>query len=258
MGYWLCKSPRPSIELGASAMREFKNENFYQLYDRGDQLLIEDMKFEQCTFTRCAISLTAQFGRMSTVRNVELSDCAFLDCQTGPTVLSNVSISNLRTSDLFIVWCPYLDRVKLSGNIGKMKINAEADTSTYGPNNYARQKPFDDYRDRFYAGVDWALDISEARFKEFDIRGVPARLIRRDPESQVLITRERALQVVKPGWEGQLYPTNKLWPFMINLFLADGDADTVLVAPLAAAKAKRDLLLQGLQELRRIGLAEPD
>lgn len=239
-------------------MREFKNESFYQLYDRGDQLLLADMKFENCTFTRCAISLTDQFGRMSTVRNVELLGCSLDNCHTGPTIFSNVSITNLQTSDLFILWCPYLDRVTLSGEIGKMKINAEADTSTYGPENYEKQKPFDDYRDHFYADVEWALDISEARFKEFDIRGVPGRLIRRDPESQVLVTRERALQVATPGWEKQLDPANKLWPFMINLFLSDGDADTVLVAPLAAAKAKRDPLLKGLQELRLIGLVEPD
>lgn len=239
-------------------MREFTNESFYQLYDRGDQLLLENMKFENCEFTRCAISLTEQFGRMSTVRNVQLFDCAFIDCQTGPTIFSNVTVNNLKTSDLLIIWCPYLDRVTLSGEIGKMKVNAAADTSTVGPANYAKQKPFDDYRSKFYADVEWALDISEARFKEFDIRGVPGRLIRRDPESQVLITRERALQVATPGWEKRLDPTNKLWPFMINLFLSDGDEDTVLVAPLGAAKAKRDPLLKGLQELRRIGLVEPD
>ncbi len=239
-------------------MREFKNKTFYQLYDRGEQCLFEDMKFENCEFARCAISLTEQFGRMSTVRNVQLTDCSFVDCQTGPTILQNVTITNLRTSDLFIVWCPYMDEVTLSGEIGKVKVNAEADTSTCGPANYEKQKPFDDYRDQFYAEVEWALDISEARFKEFDIRGVPGHLIRRDPESQVLITRERALEVATPGWEKQLDPANKLWPFMINLFLSDGDADTVLVAPLSAAKARRDPLLKGLQELRRLGLAEPD
>lgn len=87
---------------------------------------------------------------------------------------------------------------------------------------------------------------------------MPGRLIRRDPESQVLITRERALQVATPEWEKQLDPANKLWPFRINLFLSYGDADTVLVVPLGAAKAKRDPLLKGLQELRQIGLTEPD
>lgn len=192
---------------------------------------------------------------MSEIRRVELTDCVENRCQTGPMILSEVSISRLKITDLLIFWSPYLDRVVLSGEIGKMKINVTADPSTYGN---AKQKSFDDYRAKFYEGVEWALDISEARFKEFDIRGVPGRLIRHDPESQILITRERALQVATPGWERQLDPSNKLWPFMVKLFLSDGDADTVFAAPLGAAKAKRDPLLKGLRELRRIGLAEPD
>jgi hypothetical protein len=161
----------------------------------------------------------------------------------------------LKTNDLLILWSPYLDRVELSGDIGKMKVNVAADPSTRGK---PAQKPFDEYRTQFYSSVEWALDISRARFKEFDIRGVPGKLIRRDPESQVLITRKRALQVATAGWKQQLDPSNKLWPFMIDLFLGDGDADTVFVAPLGASKAKRDPLLKGLQEFRRIGLAEPD
>jgi hypothetical protein len=104
----------------------------------------------------------------------------------------------------------------------------------------------------------WPLEISEARFKEFDVRGVPARLIRRDPESQILVTRERALEVATPGWEKKLDPSNTHWPFVIKLFLSDGYPATVLVAPLGAAKAKRDPLLKGLRELRTMGLAEPD
>ncbi|KQN19210.1 hypothetical protein ASE86_11840 [Sphingomonas sp. Leaf33] len=236
-------------------MKEFKNETFSRLFDRGERLRIEDMAFHECLFENCALSLTEDVARMSEVRRVEMIDCTINGCDTGPMVVSEVSIFGLKTNDLLIFWSPYLDRVVLSGEIGKMKVNATAGPSTYGN---ARQKPFDDYRANFYAGVEWALDISKARFKDFDIRGVPGRLIRRDPESQILITRERALQVAKPGWEKQLDPANKLWPFMVNLFVGDGDADTVFVAPLGAAKAKRDPLLKGLQELRRIGLAEPD
>lgn len=236
-------------------MNEVKNETFRQLYDRGDRLRIEDASFHECIFERCALSLTQDISRMSEVRRMELIDCVVNSCQTGPLIASEVRISNLKTNDLLIFWCPYLDRVTLSGEIGKMKINAAADTSTVGND---RQKPFEDYRTRFYAGVEWALDISGARFKEFDVRGVPGRLIRRDPESQVLITRERALQIATPGWKQQLDPSNNLWPFMIDLFLSDGDEDTVFVAPLGAAKAKRDPLLKGLQELRSIGIAEPD
>jgi hypothetical protein len=233
----------------------FKNQSFYDLTDRGGKLLLQDMRFEECAFINCAISLTTQIDKMTTVRDVTLDNCSANGCQTGPMILSRVSINKLQTNDLLIVWSPYFDRVTLSGEIGKMKINKTADPSTY---NKPTQQPFEDFRAKFYAGVEWALDISQARFREFDVRGVPGHLIRRDPESQILITRERARQVATPGWEARLEPSVNLWPFMINQFLSGRDHDTVLVAPLGAAKAKRDPLLKGLQELRRIGLAEPD
>jgi len=236
-------------------MKEFRGETFHRLFDHGGKLRIEEMRFTECIFERCGLSLTVDIWKMSEVHAVELVKCTMNRCQTGPMIVSDVAVSNLKTDDLLILWCPYLDRVILSGAIGKMKINETADPSTFGND---KQKAFYDFRGRFYARVEWALDISEARFKEFDVRGVPGRLIRRDPESQILVTRERALEVATPGWEKKLDPSNKLWPFMINLFLSDRDSDTVLVAPLGAAKAKRDPLLKGLRELRMIGLAEPD
>jgi hypothetical protein len=236
-------------------MREFTNESFYGLFDRGEKLLLEDLKLEGCSFTHAGISMTADINRMTTLRNVQLTNCAADGVSVGPTIFQNVTITNLNASDLLIVWSPYLDRVTLKGDICKIKVNTNADPSTWGN---AKQKPFNDFRSQFYANVDWALDISEARFKEFDLESVPAHLVRRDPESQVVVTREKALQFVKPGWETLLDPSCRHWAFVIDLFLSDGDDDIVLVAPLGAAKAKRDSQLKGLNELRRIGLAEPD
>lgn len=236
-------------------MMQIENRAFRSLYDRGDKLLLENMAFKRCEFSRCALSLTDQLDRISTVRNVELRYCSAIDCHMGPAVLSNVIVNGLATSDLFIIWCPYLDRVQLSGTIGRMKINTHARPSTFGNE---KQQPFDEYRAAFYADVEWALDISEARFKEFDLRGVPSHLVRRDPDSQIIVTRERALQIATPGWETKLESLDTHWPFVINLFLSDGDPEIILVAPLAAPRAERDALLRALQEFRRIGLAEPD
>lgn len=117
------------------------------------------------------------------------------------------------------------------------------------------QRPFAIQREAWYAQIDWAIDISRARFKEFDVRGIPARLFRRDPESQVVVTRDRALRAAS---QGLLDPTMKLWPFMLKLFLADGDNDMILVAPMGAPAPRRNELLSGLRELRRLGVAEPD
>lgn len=234
---------------------KYENEIFHRLFDRGERLRLEDIELNRCTFSDCGISLTTALDQMAKVRRVSMTDCTIDSVFTGPLIASEVNIANLRTSDLFILWCPYLDRVTLAGNIGRMKINATADPST---SRNEKQKPFEEFRREFYANVEWALDISNARFKEFDLDGVPACLVRRDPESQIVVTRERALEIATPGWDQKLNPQNRFYHFTINLFLSDGLPDMVLVAPLGAAKAERDEALRGLQELRDIGLAEPD
>jgi hypothetical protein len=61
---------------------------------------------------------------------------------------------------------------------------------------------------------------------------------------------------MREGWREHLSPSNTLWPFMIKMFLKDGDPDTVLVAPLGAAKSERDELLAELRELRKLEVAE--
>ncbi len=161
-------------------------------------------------------------------------------------------IDGLLTNDLLIIWGATFKHVTLRGNIGKLKINRWVHHSD---RTEATQGPFDADRQELYRQIDWALDISQARFKEFDVAGIPARLFRRDPESQVVVTRQRALQ---EGWREQLSSSNTLWPFVIDLFLSDGVDDVVLVAPLGAPKPKRDRLLQGLKELRDLGVANPD
>ena len=232
-------------------MIEFKNKAFDSLFDRGNALALQSMRFEGCSFSNCALSLTKRFELRSQVSNVELVNCSAVDCDIGPTVLRDVRVDGLLTNDLLIVWGAVFSHVALSGQIGKIKINHWVHHVDRSPEV---QGPFDAYRQDFYQATDWALDISGARFKEFEVRGVPARLIRIDPETQAVVTRERALS---PGWRERLSSSNTLWPFMIKLFLSDGDPDMVLAVPLGAAKSKRDALLKDLRELRALGVAEP-
>jgi len=39
-------------------MMEYKNQTFRKLYDRGGALFLENMRFEDCMFESCEISLT--------------------------------------------------------------------------------------------------------------------------------------------------------------------------------------------------------
>lgn len=241
--------PFPSSLLKAD-MTEVRGQEISSI-DRGGLRIHGPMTLTDCRFQNCALSLTTNIDLRSEISNVTLVRCSAHQCDIGPAILRNINIDSLDASDLLIVWGAVFDRVKISGPIGKLKIN-----QFVHPSQRSRevQEPFDQHRTQFYRSVEWALDISEARFKEFDLRGIPAHLIRRDPESQVVVTRDRALQ---EGWRDALSAKNTLWPFAIDLFLSDGDADVVLVAPLGAPKAKRDSLLEGLKELRKLGVAEP-
>jgi len=215
-------------------MRTVDGQTFSSLFDRGGSLAIDGISFDCCIFENCAFSLTKSLAKRSTVKNCQFLKCAVNGCDIGPAILDQVSITDLSTNALFIVWGAVFNKVKLSGSIGKLKINQAVHHVDRSPET---QRPFDDFRESFYESVDWALDIRDARFKEFDVRGIPAAKIIRDPESQVVITREKAM---RGDWRKGISKANTLWPFVINLFLADGDKDTVLVAPLGAARAKRN------------------
>jgi hypothetical protein len=116
-----------------------------------------------------------------------------------------------------------------------------------------QQRAFDAANAEYYAAVDWALDIREAEFEgECDLRRVPAHLVRRDPETQVVIRRESAM---RREWR-DLDLSKTYWASAIEGFLQTGDSDIVFVA------GKRDRkfrdLLDGLKKLRDAGVAEPN
>jgi hypothetical protein len=213
------------------------------------------MRFNNCIFNNCRLALTTDSTLMPIVSNVELNNCSQIGCRIGPAILRDITVTNLNTGDLFIIWGAFFDRVILSGNVNSIKINRLVSVVDRSP---VKQRAFDELRHKFYQSVEYALDIRTARFRTFDSTGIPARLIKRDPESQVVVTRNTALKFVTPGWEAQLDPTNKLWPFMVNSLISSGEEDMVLVAPLASAKKKRDELLRGLRELQALGVAEQD
>ena len=233
-------------------MKEYIGRTFNSLHDRGEALSLGPARLVECEFVNCHLSLTKVFEKRSTVRGVHLQRCSVKGGSVGPAILEEVTVEDLASNDLLLVWGALFRHVKLSGRIGKLKLNPFVDPVD---RSVPTQGPLEAFRERYYGSVDWALDISEARFVEFDFRGIPARLVRRDPESQVVVTRGRALA---PGWRDRVSSSNRLWPFVIRLFLQDGDQDIVLVAPLGAPRRKRDELLAGLRELRALGVAEPD
>jgi hypothetical protein len=166
-------------------------------------------------------------------------------------VFEDVHISDLRTTGAAgWVRAALFKHVKLSGKFGTICVtNDRLDLLDPDPQD---QAAFDQAAVDYYRDVDWALDISDARFRALDWRlNVPARLVRRDPATQVIVTRERALE---QAWRRIL-----LHPSLVaslEMFVGSGLADTILTAGRASSSFKQEM--ESLQALRDAAVAEPE
>ena len=230
-------------------MRVVERQEFDSFYDHDSARLFSDIEFRRCTFVSCAISITGDPALRSTIRNVKLFNCETYGCQLDTAIVEDVTVDGLKTHGLRQTWGAVFKHVTLRGKIGRLMFSPAVSP---GVATLRQQRAFDEANEQYYSTVDWALDIREAEAEELDIRRVPARLIRRDPESQVVVTREKAMQ----GKWRQLNLEKTYWATSIELFLEAGDPDWVLIA----GKRDRDYrrLVDGLKALRDAGVAEPD
>ncbi len=140
----------------------------------------------------------------------------------------------------------------LAGKVGRMKINDSIRLSRITPED---KNAWSELRRAHHAQVDWALDISAAKPLRLEISGIPAAKIRRNPETQIVVTKERLddkRQIdATPGLDEDLR-------FMLESFVVGDASDRVFVAPTGRAPRQFKRYLEGFALLRRAGLAEPD
>jgi hypothetical protein len=232
-------------------MRVFENQEFADFSDRNSGRTFANLEFRRCRFVGSFVSFAKHPRHRSTIRNVQLIKCEAIGCALEAAIVEEVLIDGLTFNDTLLVWGAVFKHVTLRGTIGPLMLNYLVDLDN--PTS-KRQRAFDEANAAYYATVDWALDIREAEFADDpDIRSVPAHLIRRDPETQVVIKRENVLD---GHWRHLGISETTHWPTAIEFFLEQGQDDVVLVAPKRAPDFQQ--LLEGLQTLRTAGIAEPD
>jgi hypothetical protein len=93
-----------------------------------------------------------------------------------------------------------------------------------------------------YASMDWALDVSEASFSIYQsLLGVPASLVRRNPDRHFLLNQDNARKLVADA------TVPLLWKLTADELVRSGLPDTVVVSggagkPLKAQLAEAELL----------------
>lgn len=229
--------------------RAFTDQTFTGFRDRDSARVFSDIAFRRCDFENCLLSKTREPRLRATIRNVSIVDCTDNASSIGAAIVEDVLVDTLRSPGVLHTYGAAFKHVMLRGKFDRLMLSSLVDLMGNEP---SVQAAFDEANAEFYRHVDWALDISQGEFKELCIRGLPGHLIRRDPETQVLVTREKALQ---EKWRDLEY-RDGLCAFSLDLFLEREEPSIVLVAPKCHRKFKDQLW--DLQQLRKAGVAEPD
>jgi hypothetical protein len=210
-----------------------------------------NIEFRKCKFHGCSFGygFSKDYSSRSVAEAIKFIDCEVRKCQIKAAVVRDILIENLR-SDVIMVYGALWDRVKFKGRGGKWLIHGTFLGLDSTDSSMAR---YQDLCSEFYSKIDWAIDISEAEFEDFSLRtgGIPARLVKRDCETQVVVSRER---VMNRKW--QTLNLDGYTEACLELFLREGAQDTVLLVPKRMKGAHK--LVQDLRKLQAEGFAEPD
>lgn len=228
--------------------RVFERETFSDFYDQDSGSLFRDLEFRRCQFIGSSISITRDPRLRSTVRNMRFIGCEQRGCAVDAGIIEDVVVDALKTNGLFQTWGTVFKHVTLRGKIERVMLSPAVSA---GLASVEQQRAFDEANATYYEHVDWALDISEGEFQECELQRIPAHLVRRDAESQVVVKREKAMR----GEWRKLDLSTTHWDISLEDLLRRGDADVVLVAPKRSRKYGH--LLDGLKLLRDAGVAEP-
>ena len=230
--------------------RRYVERAFHGQSDTGKifgQRVIEEMSFERCYFQGEALSLVNRPEKRTIVRNVVLEDCKAVGCTLYSAILDTIRVRNLKMDQSLQVWAAAFRHVKLEGRMPSLMVSPYFDAMLMGT---PRQRAFEEANRAFYGAVDWALDITEAEFPDVELRGIPARLVRADPDISAIVTREKAQ--ASDVWREEGIELELRMGLDRMHEVCD---DVVLVA--ATGHPRYGRLRDGLKRLLDVGIAEP-
>lgn len=212
-----------------------------------------DCEFDRCTFNLVPFVYARRPEDRTVVRNVKLVSCDVQEPMLGTIAVEECTVENLKTHGLFMIYGAVFKHVVLRGRFGRLMF------TEYLPGGGDEEKErvhrktlFTRADEAYYEHVDWALDIREAEFYECEFRYVPGHLVRRDPETQVLVWRDKLL---RQDWNRPEFPPTD-WGVNWKLFVESRLSSVVIVAGKRHPKFKHQL--EELNQLRELGIAEPD
>ena len=176
---------------------------FHRLSDRDLRGVIQNLELRGCSFDNCRLSMGSDPEKRTVVRGVIASDCRILGRfgMIGAPIFTDITIDGLRSGQILIFSGAAFQHVVLKGRMPSINFN---EVAAFGSLSEERAGASQRANHEFYRGVDWALDISTAEFPSFRLSSIPGELIRRDRNTQILVSKAKLLQI---EWKSLPLPT---------------------------------------------------
>jgi hypothetical protein len=229
-------------------MTVLTKQRLHRLKDYDTGATYEGFTFVRCEFDACSLSVAQMPRQRATVRNCRLEHCTVQrNCNVWTPIIEDCVVDGLKTPGILFLLGAVFKHVVLKGKVGGFVV---AHPSV--PNG-GSEEAFEVANRDYYATVDWALDLTQVEAQlDLELPSVPGHLIRRDPTTQILVTRERLLAADwrKIDLEGTPYD------IALDRLAREGHHSRVLVAP--SGHRSFSMHLKAQQRLRDAGVAEPN
>ena len=190
----------------------------------------EPILIEKCWFANVPIGrFVKEIDKKFTIKDITLNKCKVGSVSIGMINFKNVIIDGLTCSREISINNALFEKCVLKGKIGKIMF------CDWAVDDELVNKKVLEYNDKKYKEMDWALDISEAEFTEFDCRSIPAEKIRINKETQFAVDYNN-LKSIKD------HPEEFIGRVKINLECNEVTEYNFIIAPCKRAKRyERDM-----------------
>ncbi len=138
----------------------FEDRQFQGVRDSGSGRIYQGLEFHRCYFQSC-FAFAKKPKRRVTFRDVVLLNCEVRGCDLTGAIVEDAVVQGLKTHGLLQTWATVFKHVVLRGKIGDIMLSHLCDPTRPESSENAA---FAEANAAYYAGVDWAFDISQAIF----------------------------------------------------------------------------------------------
>ena len=227
--------------------RAYDNVEFTRLRDRGSGRIVQNIDLRHCSFSGCSLASGDDPRKRTVIRRLSASDCRISGRfgMVGAAILEETTIRNFRSGQILIFSGAAFRRVVLKGHLPSINFN---EMIPFGPISPEKAERFLRANLEFYLRADWALDITEAESPGLKLSCIPGELIRRDPATQILVSKSR---LIGGRWES--LPLPPITRIQVERCLKDNFENQVIVAGKRSSHFAEEM--RGIDILRREGIA---